>query len=92
MRKAKGGPTVNAKRFFFINGDKKYPRAEVIVDGYCFTFTCDKDLTPVIVTDTQAHGSIKAKAYAVAAQIFKKEKRAADERRNAPPKKQSELF
>lgn len=92
MRKAKSGPTVNAKRFFFIDNDKKYPRVEVTVDGYLFSFTCNKDLTPVIVTNPNAHGAITAKAYAVAAALFKKEKQAADARRSELPKQQSALF
>lgn len=90
MRKAKSGPTVNAKRFFFINDDKKYPRAEVTVDGYFFSFTCGKDLTPVIVTDTHAAGNIKAKAYAVAGALFKAQKQLAE--KGAPLKQQAGLF
>jgi hypothetical protein len=69
--KAKSGPTVSAKRFFFVNNDERFPRVEVTVDGYFFGFTCDSKLTPRIVTDTHAHGSgINARAYAVAAGLF----------------------
>ncbi len=75
MRKVKAGPTVNEKRFLFAGGNKSLPRAEVTVDGYFFSFTCDKNLTPIIVTDTHAHQTIKAKAYSVAAQLFKTHKR-----------------
>lgn len=62
---------MSAKRFFFVNDDERFPRVEVTVDGYLFSFTCDSKLTPRIVTDAHAHGSgIRAKAYAVAAGLF----------------------
>jgi hypothetical protein len=88
VRKAKAGPTVNEKHFLFAGGDKRLPRAEVTVDGYFFSFTCNKNLTPVIVVDTHAHGTIKAKAYAVAAELFKTEMRA----ESASTDRQSKLF
>ncbi len=63
---------VSKKRFYFADKERKLPRAEVVVEGYEFIFTCDVRLRPIRVAEPRrAHGQIKRTAHAHAAILFK---------------------